>query len=159
MIFLLIFENKLIKIISTNANVIKLIHSTIHYFCIFVVLESCSLNFCYWFRTLGAKIFSVIIPFIQYIIIQPVISVILIKYSKLGVVSLWISCIVGEVFTLICLTIYLIFFFDIEKSCIDVFNQNQKLYDDFNKEYGRINQDDNTETSQHQTQPINIKNE
>jgi len=135
LIFFIIFKDNVINSTTSNAEIFKLIDSCFVFMSIFVFLESISMNLCYWFRALGAKVFSVVVPFIQYIIIQPSLSIILIKYYRLGVTAIWISCIVGEALTLVTLLTYFILFFHIEKSCNEVYNQYQLSFEEFRKDH------------------------
>ena len=122
-IFLAIFKNQILRNILHNEVVINYILECIPYICTFCVMESISINISYWLRGLNAKIFTIVVLCVQYLIIQPSLSVLLIKSFNLGVKALIISCLCGELFTLSIMYIYMIFFLNYEKACKDVLDQ------------------------------------
>jgi len=134
-IFLYIFKESIIGIVSTDTIVLELIDKSIGYACIFSILESISVNFAFFLRGLNSQVFVVLILVIQYLVIQPFISFLSIKYFYCGVICIWWSCIIGELFTLVVLLIYFIFFIDIEKNCNEVIEQIKQQAEEFTKEY------------------------
>jgi len=118
-IFMIIFRIPLIKSFLNEPKVLDNILKCFPLLCVYQILEVNNRNFYNWYRAIGQKAISILVPVITYFVVQLTISLCLTKVIDLNIVGIWTSNVTAEAFSIICLLIYF-FIVDIEASCLEL---------------------------------------
>jgi len=119
LILLIIFREQIIHLFLNEVEVFNTIIKCFPFLCVYQILEVNNRNFYNWFRSIGRKLISILVPVITYFVVQLTISLILTKVFNYNVLGLWVSNVCAETLSI---TSLLIAFFsvDIEQSCKDL---------------------------------------